>query len=148
MRTAKFCYRAEAGFVGQIGLGVPHSDAAKWGMPLERFFRDTTTEQLDCGLITGVPKLIATVDDYIAHHKNPQQTFWTENAPVILQNTVRSINRLRSKQRATLSKYVQVNHKICFEHSPCQRNCIGRSGSCWLQRHAVAFKRLWWRDVQ
>lgn len=73
-----------------------------WLNMVERFLHDVTTEQLRRGVFTSVPKLIATIDAYIAHHnKNPKPFIWTKSARDILQKVIRANKRLSSKQNAT-----------------------------------------------
>ena len=77
--------------------------SASWLNMVERFFRDITTERLRRGVFTSVPELVATIDDYIAHHnKNPKPFIWTKSARDILQKVIRANSRLSSKQNATL----------------------------------------------
>jgi hypothetical protein len=46
--------------------------SASWLNMVERFFRDITTERLRRGVFTSVPELINAIDEYIAHHNQPQ----------------------------------------------------------------------------
>ena len=77
--------------------------SASWLNMVERSFRNLTTAQLRRGVFTSVPELIATIDNYIAHHnKNPKPFIWTKSARDILQKVIRANSRLCAKQNATL----------------------------------------------
>src|SRR5471030_1721801 len=77
--------------------------SASWLNMVERFFRDITTERLRRGVFTGVPELVAAIDEYVAHHNtNPKPFIWTKSARDILQKVIRANSRLSSKQNGTL----------------------------------------------
>ena len=77
--------------------------SASWLNMVERFFRDITTERLRRGVFTSVPELVATIDDYVAHHNsNPKPFIWTKSARDILQKVIRANSRLSSKKNAAL----------------------------------------------
>ncbi len=79
------------------------STSASWLNMVERFFRDITTERLRRGVFTSVPELVATIDEYIAHHNtHPKPFIWTKSARDTLQKVIRANRRLSSKQNATL----------------------------------------------
>ena len=53
--------------------------------------------------LTSVSKLVAAIDEYIAHHNtNPKPFIWIKSARDILQKVIRANSRLSSKQNATL----------------------------------------------
>ena len=77
--------------------------SASWLNMVERFFRDLTTERLRRGVFTSVPELVATIDEYVAHHNtDPKPFIWTKSARDILQKVIRANSRLSGKQNATL----------------------------------------------
>ncbi len=77
--------------------------SASWLNMVERFFRDLTTERLRRGVFTSVPELVATINEYVAHHNtDPKPFIWTKSARDILQKVIRANSRLSSKQNATL----------------------------------------------
>ena len=77
--------------------------SASWLNMVERFFRDITVNRLRRGVFTSVPKLVAAIDEYVAHHNtNPKPFIWTKSAADILQKVIRANSRLSSKQNATL----------------------------------------------
>ncbi len=77
--------------------------SASWLNMVERFFRDITTDRLRRGVFTSVPKLVAAINEYIAHHNTkPKPFIWTKSARDILQKVIRANSRLSSKQNATL----------------------------------------------
>ena len=77
--------------------------SASWMNMVERFFRDITTARLRRGVFASVPELVASIEDYIAHHNaNPKPFIWTKSARDILEKVMRANTRLSSKQNATL----------------------------------------------
>ena len=77
--------------------------SASWLNMVERFFRDITTERLRRGVFTSVPELVATINEYIAHHnQRPKPFIWTKSARDILQKVIRANARLSSKQNEAL----------------------------------------------
>ena len=77
--------------------------SASWLNMVERFFRDLTEKRLRRGVFTGVPELVAAIDEYIAHHNiKPKPFIWTKSARDILQKVIRANSRLSSKQNASL----------------------------------------------
>ena len=77
--------------------------SASWLNMVERFFRNLTTERLRRGVFTSVPELVATINEYVAHHNiNPKPFIWTKSARDILQKVIRANSRLSSKQNGTL----------------------------------------------
>jgi transposase len=77
--------------------------SASWLNMVERFFRDITTERLRRGVFTSVADLVATIDEYVAHHNTkPKPFIWTKSARDILQKVIRANGRLSSRQNGTL----------------------------------------------
>jgi transposase len=77
--------------------------SASWLNMVERFFRDLSTQRLDCGVFRSVPELIAAIKEYVAvHNKNPKPFIWTATAADILQKVIRANRRLSSKQNEAL----------------------------------------------
>jgi transposase len=77
--------------------------SASWLNMVERFFRDLTTQRLRRGVFSSVNDLIASIDEYVAHHnREPKPFIWTKSARDILQKVIRANRRLSSKQNATL----------------------------------------------
>ena len=81
-----------------LGLVVKHGGAI-----LPRHFGKPPASR---GVVfTSVPKLIAAIDEYIAHHSanpKPKLFIWTTSARDILQKVIRANSRLSSKQNVTL----------------------------------------------
>ena len=77
--------------------------SASWLNRVERFFRDITTERPRRGVFTSVPDLVATINEYVAHHNsNPKPFIWTKSASDILQKVISANSHLSSKQNAAL----------------------------------------------
>jgi hypothetical protein len=53
--------------------------------------------------VTTVPELVATIDEYVAHHNHhPKPFIWTNRARDILQKVICANSRLNLEQNATL----------------------------------------------
>ncbi len=59
--------------------------SSSWLNLVERWFRELTSRRLKRGSFASVAELIATIEDYIAHHnENPRPLVWHKTAEEIL----------------------------------------------------------------